>query len=130
MRAFAVIVVSLVAGCAPYTYDTNGNAVPFRGSAAYYGTLTTSDSCGGPDHPKACPAKRQAASSARRSSPPQSAVAAGGAEGAGALGAGGGAGCSDGVPATCAGGADGVAVVKDGALGSAGTLVPGGTDGA
>ena len=73
MRAFAVIAVSLVAGCAPYTYDANGNPVPIRGSVAYYETFSTSDSCGTPDHPKACQVKRQAAPSwSPQTSSPQS----------------------------------------------------------
>jgi hypothetical protein len=72
MRASAMMVVSLVAGCAPYTYDANGNPVPTRGSVAYYGTLSTSNSCGTPDHAKACPAKRQGAPWAPRTSSPQS----------------------------------------------------------
>jgi hypothetical protein len=68
-----MIVVSLVAGCAPYTYDANGNPVPIRGSVAYHGKLTTSDSCGTPDHPKACQVKRQAAPSwSPQTSSPQS----------------------------------------------------------
>ena len=71
MPASAMMVVSLVAGCAPYTYDANGNPVPARGSVAHYGTLSSSDSCGTPDHPKACQAKQQAAPSARRTSSPQ-----------------------------------------------------------
>jgi hypothetical protein len=72
MRASAMIVVSLVAGCAPYTYDANGNPVRVRSSAAYYGTLSTSDNCGRPDHPKTCAAKWQAAPRSGRISSPQS----------------------------------------------------------
>ena len=73
MRGSAVIVVSLVAGCAPYTYDANGNPVPVRGSVAYYGTLSTPVSCGTLNHPKACLVKRQATPwAAPRTSSPQS----------------------------------------------------------
>jgi hypothetical protein len=72
MRASAVIVVSLVAGCAPYTYDATGNPVPLRGSVVYNGALSTSDSCGTPDHPKACSAKRHVAPWSPRTSSPQS----------------------------------------------------------
>ena len=57
MRSFAITVVSLVAGCAPYTYDANGNPVPVHDSVAYYGTLSTSNTCGRPDHPKPCQGK-------------------------------------------------------------------------
>ena len=72
MRASAIMFVSFVAGCAPYTYDANGNPVPIHDSVAYYGTLSTSDNCGRPGHPKPCPAKWQAAPRAGRVSSPQS----------------------------------------------------------
>ena len=72
MRSFAIIVVSLVAGCAPYTYDANGNPVPVHDSVAYYGTLSTSNNCGRPDHPKTCQEKWHPAPRADRTSSPQS----------------------------------------------------------
>jgi len=61
MRAFAVMAVSLMIGCAPYTYDANGNPTPYRGSAA----LSSSENCGTPDQPKTCPVKRRITSSVK-----------------------------------------------------------------
>lgn len=49
------LLVSLAA-CEPYTYDTGGYPVPYRGSAS--ATSNRPENCGTPDVPKRCPPYR------------------------------------------------------------------------
>jgi hypothetical protein len=56
MRYLVIALLIILAACQPYTYDTNGNAVPHRSSVS--ATPSWSENCGTPDAPKRCPAYR------------------------------------------------------------------------
>jgi hypothetical protein len=53
--------LSLLAGCEPYTYDANGEPVPYRGQ--------TRANCGTPEQPKACAEGASSKSPPRTSAP-------------------------------------------------------------
>ena len=56
MRYLVIALLIILAACQPYTYDANGNPVPYRGSVS--ATPSWSANCGTPDAPKRCPAYR------------------------------------------------------------------------
>jgi hypothetical protein len=55
-RYLVIALLIILAARQPYTYDPNGNPVPYHGSVS--ATPSWSENCGTPDAPQRCPAYR------------------------------------------------------------------------